>query len=504
MKRILNFVLMAALSYGFCQFVVACSDDDEKKEDTPQKAHPDEVTTKLSDDETTLALLLKNWCGINEADLEAGFMSQTFEPKIGRVVDESKPQERTIVVGTLEKADAYALTVFGHLGLNAKQPDGFSYENEAIGKVSYSHGNGNELGVIDISIKQIPKLTKLRLTANADGNASWDEPYYHRGDIVKYDGRYWLCVSDHGQYDLSRWISFDSQPSLAGKRHTGTINWYGVGEDVFYDTPQASSVTLTDWLVNFVFDNNQWQEVMTHLEENGITDEALQSQLVPEQPYSFVSDVVVSPASVVFDAWRVLEDQNALRILGTDWAYDRSTMQDNKQSGMSLSDIFNMDMSKQNNPVVTKMVYYPKGLLLSDYVRLKTEFLSYDVSCWQPYLAIVNSYEKDYFEHLIDQASSQNARGYFAASPMALNVHFTGDPMTYNIYLVALYWTHDLTTGMPGGSYGCGLLNFADYSRYNWTGGWEPKHNYTSLEVVCPDFGDRSGMFTEVYIAGNK
>jgi hypothetical protein len=87
---------------------------------------------------------------------------------------------------------------------------------------------------------------------------------------------------------------------------------------------------------------------------------------------------------------------------------------------------------------------------------------------------------------------------------MALNVHFTGDPMTYNIYLVALYWTHDLTTGMPGGSYGCGLLNFADYSRYNWTGGWEPKHNYTSLEVVCPDFGDRSGMFTEVYIAGNK
>ena len=208
-KNLFQMLLMAGMVCCLSLSMTSCSDDDDN-DSTTTPGGGSAMDTDVTDDEMVLGSILENWCDFDsEKDMKHGIIDQTFEPVEGDVVSDND-LIRTIVVGTRQGADDYAVNVLGGLGISSSSPAGFSWSNPAIGTIKYNHSTGNEQGVIEVEIKQIPKLWKLRLVATPEVNAG-ESPYYSKGDIVLNtdDNKYYICVSSHSYDQQSKWISFD-------------------------------------------------------------------------------------------------------------------------------------------------------------------------------------------------------------------------------------------------------------------------------------------------------
>lgn len=172
-------------------------------------------------EDDVLAGLICKWCDVQPGELKGAWQQKTYEASIGDIYYESRPTERSIVVGTMAEADKYAVEVFRTLGIDSQAPDGFSYKNDEVGSVSYKHSSeGTTLAVIDVEVKQIPQLSRITLLTTPPTNAE-TTPYYKMGDVIKYEGRYYICVSNHKGKQKARFITFNDQADL---HHRGLLD----------------------------------------------------------------------------------------------------------------------------------------------------------------------------------------------------------------------------------------------------------------------------------------
>ena len=193
-KKLFDLLLLAALVLGLGMTATSCKDDDDDAKKEEKSGDSQTGMSELADDQ--LRDLICQWCDVQKDELAGtAWKNQTFEPTIGFVDDESTPFYRSLPVGTLEEADHYAVLALGTLGIDGNKPDGFSFSDDKVGTVSYRHSEEpNILAVIDVEIRQLPRLVRLYLTKQAGDNAV-RPPYYQCGNVIKYKNRYYICAS---------------------------------------------------------------------------------------------------------------------------------------------------------------------------------------------------------------------------------------------------------------------------------------------------------------------
>lgn len=494
MKKVLNWMLMAAVVCGLSLSVTSCKDDDDADDAASEEVGgATTMGSGLTADEALLSVLLTRWCEFSSADATSGITEETFEPTVGEVVDPSQQTVRTLVVGTQEAADRYAVTAFSAFGINPQQPQGFSWSG-TLGSVSYQRGSGNELGVINVNVRQIPMLTKLRLVAEDESNAPKPTvPYYYKGDIVKYTksgklkDHYFICLNDHTVGQPGNWISFDLESQLDDVS-TSDCNWMLTGKDYYFDKAQASSPLLLMWLENFILNDDGYDEIIAKLNAANVGAEN-KNYVVPindEERAKFIRSIIRTNDQVVLDAWKPFSQSDQTpQCIKAGW----------DKTNVKTKSSYDIDS------------YTPYGLLLCDQMRWEMHFSSYDY--WVPNLSLVRSDNtgRSQSDLLTDRAKtfpSQLHDGYFNFSSF-LGINTDSRVLTpqergaYQLFLTAVHWTHDEFKKPNDNKKYYGLVDFTDVrdknrTRYDWT-----VRNITSHELIIDDDGKQYKYFEDIY-----
>ena len=481
MRKMKNLWLMAALVLGLGTTVTACSDDDGDNNGGSNNTEVGGETVNelgLSDDERVLAALVRQWCDVEPENIKPGIISQTFEPTVG-YTSASNPGVRSMVVGTQEAADAYAVSALSALNIDPEQPAGFSWSG-SLGTVSYGRGTGNELGVISVNIRQLPHLQKIRLVKDAEENApNGNVPYYRKGDIVKYtkNGRYYICLNDHASGQPSTWISIDTRRD---NRSTGTCGWGLTGKDSVYNGDLATANTVAMWLQSFVLDDAGYSDAKTHMKLFGNSDYI--DQLVPDNDVKrkdFIKSLIRKADDVVTDAWQPLTEG------GTDI--------------QAVKAGWKAETTKEKSSYVVER-YAPTGLLLAGDMRWS---MGTTYHYWVPNLSLLKRHkEADALSTRLNKTPSQTTLSKSHFSWIALcdvkvnsSVLDAVDRGDYDLYLTAVHWTHDVFKTPADNKEHYGLLSFTRYKNDAlWSG-----RNTSALELTVTDKGEAYKYFEEVY-----
>ena len=136
---------------------------------------------------------------VSAEDRTDDYAGKTFEPVIG-IEDPSDPQTRIVSTNDLESARERFANLIGVEV--SKIGSSYTYKDSEVGTLVYTEGGGNSLATVEVNIKEIPHLSKIRYaTPEQKGeNGKFDGAAYYRfGDVISIqakDGRkeYWLCV----------------------------------------------------------------------------------------------------------------------------------------------------------------------------------------------------------------------------------------------------------------------------------------------------------------------
>ena len=462
--------------------MTSCSDNDDNNSGDNTPGGGSEMTSDITDDEMVLASILENWCDFDpETDLKHGIINKTFEAVEGDVVGDNS-RVRTIVVGSAENADKYAVDVLGGLGISSTDPVGFTWTNPEIGTIKYNRSSGNEMGVIEVEVKQIPSLWKLRLVATAEVNAG-ELPYYSKGDIVMNtkDNKYYICVTDHSYAQQSKWISFDCTAADRQSQKTSTALWINTGYDQYYSQKQADYSSIVTWLSDYILSDTGYDGVIQAFQSSGLNAENIVNQVVPssqELRHNLISGITVNMEDVILEAWQKVGNDRDPRI--TRFSYDVIDSKANKWE---------------------TRLYKPTGLLLAYLMRWNLTS-----NYWQPYVVLVKTNNYFSFSNLANSVPSQTTLSstHFAwkelannmlnmSSSNAINSGLNGN---YRICTTAVHWTHDKFQMMDRGKnldiYG--LIDFTkgentSLNQYDWM-----RRCVTSRELTYKDKGKNSAF----------
>ena len=281
MKKTFRYVLMAALTVGLSLAATSCKDDNKSDDGGENMEQLESTGGEVSMEDIQLSTLISNFAEVQADELlaQSNWQSKTYEATLGLVLDESRPTVRTIEVGTIDAADERAEAMLRELGIDGQSPSGFTFANASVGTVSYQHGGGtdaNTLAVINLDVRQLPGISQLRMVKALPANDG-TFGYYGRGDIVKKDGRLWICTRPATKRgDYAYFVSFWT------RHRTDNCRW-GTYKDVVYlaSDEMASETDLISWLHTFVMWEEGYEKVIRCLSEKGITNEDDIEQLVP-------------------------------------------------------------------------------------------------------------------------------------------------------------------------------------------------------------------------------
>ena len=215
MKKVVNWLMMATLVTSLVWSVSSCKDDDDDKDGRTSEEIAQDPYEKESEAGDALYRLV---CQLSVGDsLPDNWKTATFEPKLGQVLDPSKPFVRTISVNDA----AGAVTQYNSLtGKNLPATTmSDTYTVDGVGTLTFTMGGSGTIATIDFDVKQMPKLQQLRLVpvGSMGENGSFSgEPYYRFGDVVKdKDNCYWICVRpaySPDEKEDTHWMSFQIGP----------------------------------------------------------------------------------------------------------------------------------------------------------------------------------------------------------------------------------------------------------------------------------------------------
>ena len=213
---------MAAVVLSLGMSATACSDD----ENTDGRSAEEIAQDPYNKDSEAADALYRIVSQLSVCDsLPDNWQSATFEPRVGKVTDQSQPHVRTIAVRRAADAVARYNSLTGKNLPATTMND--TYEVEGVGRLTLAVGGAGTVATIDVDVKQMPQLSQLRMVTAGDmgENGSFrGEPYYSFGDVVRdKDGCYWICVrpaySPNGKED-THWMSFQLNPKDNIKEYT--------------------------------------------------------------------------------------------------------------------------------------------------------------------------------------------------------------------------------------------------------------------------------------------
>ena len=215
-------LLMAAIA--LCTY--SCSDDDEKNMADPD---PEPTVEELAEMAAADRLQAANYVIRAFAGLDAlpdNWETSTFTPQEGVVVDEAKPGVRYVIVEDQQAAEQYFLNITPEELLYTTD-NGYRLYVEDFGTLTFQRMNAaNCFGKIEVSLKQMPSLTEIRLVPESEvpTNAKFDgTPYYGIGSIVKEKstGYFYICVRPSGgpnRKEYAYFITFDKRSIRTTKK----------------------------------------------------------------------------------------------------------------------------------------------------------------------------------------------------------------------------------------------------------------------------------------------
>ena len=498
MKKTIRFALIAATVCSISLTATSCKDDDNSDNNGGNEVETIEGMSALEDDQ--LADLICKWTDTNYSDRTGtAWRSKTFDATVGLSLDESRPGVRTMAVGTVEQADLYAVGALGTLGIDYETPSGFTYSNDQVGKLAYQHGtDANTLGVISVDVKQIPGLQEIRLVKQLPENAG-GAPYYKCGDLVKYNGRIYVCVSKHEYGQEARFITLNDETTHS----RGKFSYWGVGIDSVYNDEMAKAEVIGDWLQNVVCDYAMWRTVRGFMAEAG--QEANMKQVVPENNVmrATLIDFLCKEQSYIPD----LQKGNPLAGSGRIEA-----------TGFPWKEEFDED-----DPHIEYATLAPVGFLLAD--KLRYTGIEHK---WVPYIYLAKGdafYQVYYYEHELESQAGDPSHFKFKVlnkiaisqkdsligKPIFTNAagHSNIKENSYMVCVIGMHWTHDPFRDEGMGTTYKAVFHFcADYLRHpeadvrnrahktpnDWT-----HRNITSRSLTFTDKGSRNKSYEEVY-----
>lgn len=489
MKKIMNFALIAATVCCLSLAVTSCKDDDKNNGNGSENT-PEAVDDQTSLEEYQLQSVIANFAGIDAADV---VLTKSYEPEIGVVDDASKPNVRSIAVGTIGKADTTAVLLLSALGIDASSPAGFSYSSDLVGSANYQHGGGdaNTLATINLALKQMPGLVQLRLTKTAGENAN-TLPRYKVGDIVKYKNHYWVCVYEAPGYKGNAYfMTFDHTGDLHA---TSTFMWTPSWSDKYwqYSTPMADATMLSLWLINCVLNDNGWEKVksnyryaVNHKEGFQLKEEYLE-QMVPtsiDQRKDFIYKIYKANTDTdkKFVTYMVSKSQTNL-----DYANDDDDVWEDYDNG------------KGHLKVPTELLC--NTTRYSENMRSNNQF-------WVPYLFLCPTTQAKAFNNHLNAIPSQNTKK-FTHETLHASLQFNSQQLQEKlgtnqvaIMTAARYWEHEYFDGN-------------NWLLFDFTKDWRnfPNTEFTASDVWISrcvtsksmsivDKGVTASGFTDVYVA---
>ena len=204
--------MMATLVTSLGWSISSCSDDDDKNDDgrTAEDIAQDPFEKESKAGHALFRLVSQLAVGDSLPD---NWKTATFEPSIGQVLDESQPFVRTITVNNAKEAVNRYNSLTGK-NLPATTTND-TYQVDGVGSLTLNVGSSNTIATIDVNVKQLPKLTQLRLVSvsSVGENGSFSgEPYYRFGDVVEdKEECNWICVRPCYSPDKksdSHWMTF--------------------------------------------------------------------------------------------------------------------------------------------------------------------------------------------------------------------------------------------------------------------------------------------------------
>ena len=480
MKKIWSYALMAVLTVGLSLAATSCKDDDDNNDNNG----PSESESGMTIEEIQLSSLINSFAGMQAEEqlAQADWKQKTYQTQVGLVLNESRPTVRTIAVGTVDEADQQAFALLSALGIDLSNPSGFNYSNGEVGTVSYQHGGGsdaNTLAVINISVKQLPDISQLQMVKEMPANAGEDWPRYRVGDIIKKDGRLWVCASEaSGPGGNAYFVSFFTDHPKDGR------SWRGHESDWVYkaDKPMASSYTLKQWMKNILLNDENYQGVGAHGLRN--SGSALVYQIVPptEQERQVVIDSLKTGVSDVELRNPVTEPDQTVRFRWT------------------------------AAPDINGLIIAPRGRLLCDKFRYA---MGTTYSYWVPCLAYIDEIGLEAFKGRVNGEPSQNEGSHFqwtysekiTAKTKYFDVKHKFLPIDhYRIVLTAVYWQHKNYEGNKWFVFDF-TKDWANHPKYGaqWRASetktqWS-RCNITSSEMVYADKGKMIDGAQEIYVA---
>ena len=470
-------------SYGLSLGVTSCKDDDNNENGGENMEQMESTGADLTMEEVQLSSLISNFSEVQADELlaQSGWQQKTYEVDFGVVLDESRPNVRSVEVGTLEAADEEACALLAQLGIDYQSPSGFQYSNGAVGTVSYQHGGGsdaNTLAVINIDVKQLPGISQLQLVKQMPGNAG-NAPRYHVGDIIRKQGdpRLYVCVRQASDtrghaYFVSFWT----------KHGTGTCSW-GHEEDVVYNNskPMASRLSLGYWLTYFLMNDKGYNSLLAKLDKKGVKERV--NDLIPatqEERAELIELLKTGPGRV--DHREPLNQPEEMEKLK--WT----------------------NTTKANGRIIA-----PRARLLCDVFRWK---MGSSYQYWVPCLNWIDIDFQHEFKETVDAEPSQNVSSHFqwemspawnAESTILANLFVP--VKSYRVVCTAYYWQHKYYT-LNGNSNQWAVFNFdKDWSMHpTQSKDFEDKGlwvscNITSSELMIADKGEPVRGYEEVWVA---
>jgi hypothetical protein len=200
MKKNFYFLLMAALVCCLSLSVTSCKDDDNNN--GPSEEELDQQAMEEQELIEARFAVLDQLADIDT--IKADFLSETFEPGIGRP-DGDDTSTRIVNTNTMEAAAERFANIIGATDID-ETTETYTWTDEKMGSMTYTKGDGTTAwATVEVNIKQV-RITKIifREPSQGDENASLKgRAYYRFGDVVKkfvyvnsYTSywEYWLCV----------------------------------------------------------------------------------------------------------------------------------------------------------------------------------------------------------------------------------------------------------------------------------------------------------------------
>ena len=261
MKKLLFLIPAALLVLG----AVSCSKEYMEEQEAKKEAAREE---KVSNYWSVVGKL------VSAEDRTDDYAGKTFEPVIG-IEDPSDPQTRIVSTNDLESARERFANLIGVEV--SKIGSSYTYKDSEVGTLVYTEGGGNSLATVEVNIKEIPHLSKIRYaTPEQKGeNGKFDGAAYYRfGDVISIqakDGRteYWMCVrpafGKEGK-ENTHWVTVSPVGSANmlnySAKKSSNKREYNIQDDLKYDSEHLQNFAELLFAICFP---DEWHKNVTDI-----------------------------------------------------------------------------------------------------------------------------------------------------------------------------------------------------------------------------------------------